>query len=423
MSKKALFFVFLLIIVMGIFGWIRTQHEASSREGKSVSLTCFDLAKVKIISIHGNDKSVEFKEETPLRWIASSAYGYEADLSKINQFLLKVRELKSSQRVTSNKERYEQLGLGQKKITLSLKDSAGTVLFAMDFGKTREASSERYYGDTGRYVRVLPGEDVYLLGENIPIETDSQNWLKKEILSLERKNLSEIHLLKTEPLLTIVNTSKDGEKFELKGWDSAKEKENTSAVEQVLGVFSSLSFANVFEPGDAKLSQLKFIPLITILTKDGLSYQFDGVDDKGQFFLKISVSVNKDPEIKPAEDTQTRAQTLNQNFSKWIYQLESWDALKFSKKHADMVEKLPGKEEAAPQTPQPPAEPAEPSANDANENPADEPPVQADAMKTINPGPEVTTPESAEEKAGYPSPSEESPDKTQSLTAPAEIST
>ncbi len=393
MSKKALWILSLLTVL--IFG--AAKFQSSKKQTPSLdaqALVSFDLGAVKSLTLSSKDKKIALKEASDGKWISLSSNGYEAQLSKVNALLLKVHDLKSNQKITSNPQNYTRLGLGDAdKISLLLQDKDGKTLAALQFGKNWETPQKNpMMGEAsgGRYVKADPGEAVYLISQEVNLILEQSEWLNTQFLKIEKKDIAEIQLLKTTPRLSIQNTAIQNTAAENKDRPQAPtfkllgiqpgEKAKDWVVEQVADFFSSTYFTGVFPATDSKLMKASFQPLMELKTKEGLLYHVLASELEKKFYLKLSVEApptarQKEAGQKDADPAlKEKASKLNASYSPWIYNLESWTAATLNKSYKDMIEEAPKPKTEAPKPGDPTKVPQQtPNPSEASKNQAPEP--------------------------------------------------
>ena len=124
---------------------------------------------------------------------------YRADPISIQDFLLKLSQIRLGDLVTNNTDyhgRFQLLTPPENKqdweverhgFAISLFRGDGTSILSFILGKNRT-------NGPGQYVRHRGSDKVFLIPEGIPIDIDANDWLKKDLLSLEPNQVQSIVL-------------------------------------------------------------------------------------------------------------------------------------------------------------------------------------------------------------------------------------
>ena len=128
----------ILVFVVSVYFAARPDTSGSAEFALSEQplLGTFAIEKVYEVEISSPEetvsvikKIVQEKERDVSRWFVKSAWNYEADRKRIDEFLDKLRGLKKGQPCGSNKELYDKFGLEEgKRSVVRLKDQSGSVM-------------------------------------------------------------------------------------------------------------------------------------------------------------------------------------------------------------------------------------------------------------------------------------------------------
>jgi len=334
LSKKALTFIIIVITILVAISFLKSNKLKSSDKKENSILINFNPAEIKEIKISNKKKEVFLRKVTSGSWVVDSLFKYPASLSKINAALLKIAMLSSSQLVTANKDNYEYLGLTEEKTRIAL-ISDKDVKLGIDIGQERKGNLKTG-GETGRYVKTLNKDEVYLVGEDISLESENKSWLKTRILNFKKKEIKKITLLQTKPKLVIElliseKTKPDDEpEFILKGINKG-DKEKQNEINRIISGLTELSLDNIYPQEHENMKKLKFIKLLQITMVNKAVYNFSAAEEKEKFYLKIEL--NNNALSKDNADIE-----LARRLSSWVYLLKYWDSAIFKKKYVDLVE-------------------------------------------------------------------------------------
>ena len=356
MTKKTLFL--LILAAAGLIAFAQYNNLKQSHLSRSVAekLLTFDLQAVNEAVIRNKGKEFRFIQASEGQWICPTANDYPAKASALNELILKLYDLESSQKLTSNKENYAAFGLDAAKSIIALKDKQGKDLCVLELGQPREPAKQKSAGDVCRYAKSGASDSVYLISLDLEIPEESSDWLQKVILNLPKKEILKISLLRTKPEVTLLKKEKEEEAFELKDLKSG-ETVKPWMINQLSGTFEGLAFSDVMTSKAADELKLAFSEAVQVTTTEGLLYRFNLAEQKEKAFIRLFAEViNMPAEADKAKALQEKAAKLNQDFSKWVYALDPYDAANFTKPYKEYIEEkkdekaapLPGQTEEAP---------------------------------------------------------------------------
>lgn len=338
MSKKALFI--LILAVAGLLAFAKYNALQQSDHSRSVAdkLLTFDLQAVNEAVIKNKDKEFRFIQASEGQWVCATSNDYPARASAVNELIFKLYDLESSQKLTSNKENYAAFGLDASKRAVVLKDKQGKNLCMLELGKPREADKQKSAGETCLYVKSGTSDSVYLVSTDLEIPEEASDWLQKVILNLPKKEIFSIALLKASPEVTLVKKEKEEEAFELKGL-KPEDKVKPWMLNQLSCAFEGLAFSDVLTLKAAEDLKLTFSEAVEVMTTDGLLYRLSMADQKEKFFMRLLVEIKNLPQdADKAKTLKEKSEKLNQEFSKWVYALDSYEAANFKKNYKDFIE-------------------------------------------------------------------------------------
>ena len=347
MSKKTLFL--LILVVAGLMAWVKYNEIRQGKSGHSISekLLSFDLQKVNEALIRNKGKEFRFIQGAEGTWTCPTSNDYAAKASSINELILKLSDLESSQKLTSNKDNFAAFGLNPSESVVTLKDNEGKELCVLELGKLRESGRQTRRGESCRYVKPGTRDAVYLASADLELPEEPSDWLQKVILNLPAKDISSIRFLKTDPEVILLKKEKEEEGFELrdlKPGDTLK----PWMLNQVSGAFEGLAFNDVMTSKAAEAMKLSFEDALEILAKDGLLYRLGLAQQEQKFFLKVSTEIKNPPaEADKVKNLKEKADKLNQNFSKWVYSLDSYETANLKKQYKDFIEEKKTEQPAA----------------------------------------------------------------------------
>jgi hypothetical protein len=305
--------------------------KANSLNGKSI-LPGFDASEVARIEIGGAKKLA--LAATDAGWTLESLYGYPADMKKIRENLLKLKDLKVGQSAPGRK-----IAAGTE---VSLKDAQGkqvasVVLGEQHFSKPRGQAAQFGGGGypDGRYVRF--GDAVVLVKDALDaFDGDPKKWCESRICSVPSADVKD------------VSYTKDGKTVKLSRKDSTwtleglgeKEELDTSKTYSLDSALSYLDFNGIADPKKPE-AEFGFATgsVYTVSLKNGQSYtaKVGGASGSDRYF-KVAAA------FSPVGTNATENATLekavkdfNAKTGKWTYLISSYSADSMSKSRKDLV--------------------------------------------------------------------------------------
>ena len=313
--------------------------KSSNLNGKPV-LPAFDVSEVAKVDVGGK----VILSASDSGWTLESLHGYPADVTKIRENLLKLKELTVGQTARGRK-----IESGTK---VDLKDAKGTVLASVTLGEqhmSKPRGQAAQFGGggypDGRYVKF--GDGVVLVKDALDaFDGDPKKWCESRICSVSSSDVKD------------VSYTKDGKTVKLSRKDSTwtleglgeKEELDTSKTYSLDSALSYLDFNGVADPKKPE-TEFGFATgsVYTVSLKNGQSYtaKVGGASGSDRYF-KVSAA------FSPVGTNATENATLekavkdfNAKTGKWTYMISSYSADSMSKSRSDLVKakEEPKKEE------------------------------------------------------------------------------
>ena len=321
--------------------------KTPSLVGKPV-LSSLDLSDVQKIEIGLSGGKKLIVESSDAGWGIKSLFGYPADITKIRENLLKLKDLKVGQVAAGKKLDAPSL--------VDLQNAAGKSLATLRLGgqHMRQPTGEmaQFGGGAapdGRYVSAAGADTVFLVKETLEaFDGDPKNWADTQIASVPSTDITAIEMAHGGQTTKIVK--KDG------AWTigglTEKEEFDTSKSYGVESALSSLNFNTVADPAltDAQLGMTTGA-VYTVTLKNGENYTAkigSPVTNSSDRTFKISggftpVGTNATENAALAK----KIETFNAKAGKWTYVISSYTAENMIKSRADFIKakEEPKKEE------------------------------------------------------------------------------
>lgn len=341
MNNKVLMIVAVVLMAISIFSYTRSTARAERFERGQKFLSQLNTDNIHEVEINkGEDKVVLRKSDD--KFLVVSKHNYPAKNESINRFLNDTLNIELEKTVGSGDSLAEELEItgGEKTLNIVLRNDAGKDMVQFTVGKASDDGR-------GNYVKRTDGEDqeIYLTSKGVYLSSDGDNFLDKEILDVAEGEISRIQGK------DFVIEEADGA-LKLQGVPSGKKE--SSDVSQVKGMLKGLSFDKVYLADDAVVSALKFTSPVRVDLKDHSGYLVSMSKSGEKHFLKIQgtydmsqlegITVNPDDteeQLKEKSALLNRRdaiQDFNNFHGSWVYELTEYQAKKFTKAKADLLE-------------------------------------------------------------------------------------
>ena len=340
MKTKKLIGLTAVAVILGAAAYMTNSGKkvkTPSSLGKPV-LPGLDLSKIQKIELKSKDGKTFKLESGDSGWKLSSLYDYPADITKIREHLLKLKDLKIGQDASAAKV--------EKSDLLDLQDESGKSIASLRLGAehTRKATGQmaQFGGGSfpdGRYVSPAGDAKAYLVKETLSAFTsDPANWADNKIVDISSSDVNGIALMKGADACIL---SKKDDSWTVAGL-KANEEFDSSGSYSLESALSSLTFNNLADPAmSADKSGFADGSVYKVTLKNGESYTASlgntaaGSADR---YLKISATFTPQGTNETVNATaRTKVDTFNKNASKWLYVIPSRKADSMIKTRSDLV--------------------------------------------------------------------------------------
>jgi hypothetical protein len=358
MKKAKLFGLVLAAVVLGLLAsWTgrSRQPQKPGQLGKPV-LPGLSINAIGRIEIAQQSKTVTLAN-TDEGWVVPSLYNYPADVARIRENLLALRDLKIG--AVQRGARIDSTNA----TLVDLQDERGKPLASIRLGDVRTRPNSQYGWDIpdGRSVAANANDTVYLVKESLSaFEPDAKSWVNTEVLNVQASDVARVVLSGPDGAATLDRSSGA---LTLTG---LAEGESCDA-SKVSGVASALGYLRFSDLADPALTDAQTGVAtghtFTVTTTDGTIYAARigaAAPDRSDRYLRIAVSAQpvSTNAAERASVTQQAAE-LNRSVSPWLFLISSWNADNMTRSRAYFI-----------QAPTPPPASPEPPPERAPEVPA-----------------------------------------------------
>lgn len=285
------------------------------------------LSDVKNIQIDSQEGKVELVNIDE-KWLVKSKDNYPATVSAVRQLLYGVAELEILEVKTSNELLLGEIGLAKgddDSIRVIFNESDGDPIADILFGKSSPGLSQ---DGNNWFVRQYKSPQAWLVNGDVNLHKTDHQWLNKNILLLEAENLKQVELNPETPDSVRVIKSEHANSFSIDNLGE-NEKVESFEIEQLVDSVSNLRFDNVRPRTDAAFSA--DIQAINVETTDGLIILILVTDAQEGWIVLQAIA------ISPDEDVNQKAETYNQLWTDWEYQLPKFKIEQLLNKKQDLL--------------------------------------------------------------------------------------
>ncbi len=334
--SKLLYLVILAGALLALATWTSKRHHAAPPSGIGRALLPqLDLETVARLEItHTGAPLIIARGDDG--WRVESLFGFPADVAKLRDNLLKIKELKIGDVARG-------MNIDTNATLVDIQSSAGKPLATLRLGKRYEhASSGGAYGGNagGRYLSVAGDPKVYLVKESLDdFDGDGKVWVDTQLLNVPSTDIQTIEL--AAPTGTVVTLSRATGALQLQGL-ATNEEFDASKAYGVESAFSYLSFSGVADPklDDAKMG-LTAPSTYRVRLKNGDLYTAQigqAVTNVTDRYLRLTAELAP-PGTNATQkvEFEKRKTDLDRKFSHWTYLVSAYTADNMTRTRADLV--------------------------------------------------------------------------------------
>lgn len=353
--------VVIVAAVLAVAAVLVYQQQEKSAGEKFQAKKLFD--KLNIDQVHEvgivtdtENFSVKKGDEA---WGLTARGGYPVDQERLNKLVIALATLEASDRMTQDPEKYEALGVTDQPETAQIKlmDSEGGELATVYLGKEREGKPVQPGGfapTEGQYLRINDDPWVYRINEQVSVTTSPSQWLQKEIVKVDEKNLQQVKVDSsvTTGSFTLARTGADP--FRLLNEVPSGMRESTAQIGAVTRALNNLTLTDVHPANSEKVAGLDFNTTYTAVQKNGLMYVVGLAQKNDIYYAKADARYEKafdystndertsdSVQAKTLELAETTMGNFNKKHQGWIYEIQGYQYNNLAKKLGDVIEPVP----------------------------------------------------------------------------------
>ena len=348
MSNKKL--IILGIITICMVAWAIVQANLSNRTRSTIETPAYliqglDPSNINTISLGTGDKEVALKRSGN-HFVVVNKDNYPAESADINNLISTCMDIKVEELFTDNPSNHEDLGVTEDKASSVIKffKQDSELLIGILLGKVKEQGR-------GTFVRVIPGNKVYVTLDRPWIKDQVMNYVNRDIVTVDRKDIESVTVSLSNETYKL-RTEDGGEGVRLDNLPTDK-KLKTNDAKNVFTALNNLRFEDVMRNPAAEAG-LVFNKKYICSLKDSTVYTINIAqkDDKTyitchtEFTDKTPVTkekgvVESEEELKKKEAkllAQEKAQNMSARHKNWIYEIAEHDAKNLTKQLSELFE-------------------------------------------------------------------------------------
>nr|VFK49679.1 MAG: protein of unknown function (DUF4340) [Candidatus Kentron sp. TC] len=389
MRKPGSFVVFALLTAVVVLAAVHVQREpgeAAVEKGLLFPELRERLDQVVQVRIGKGESMTELRRQGKDAWGVRDRGDYPADLARIHELLLGAAGLERLERKTSNPDRYARLGLADATekdagaMRIVIQDDKGASLADFRVGKHGAAKGRRARDEI--YVRMEADPVVWLVEGSLPYGSETMDWLRGELLTLEKARIREVRI--THPDGEEVVVEKGDRKavdYRLLGVPEGAEPKSAYTINSIASDMAKLRLQDVRGAGDIDLSAGEPGAKVLLTTFDGMRVAmetwrigedvfsrfdagFDAAlvepasegDESRAGKTEKTTAAGEDAERKEGKDEKVSSTTkpkprhdaksvekeaarLSERWRDWVYILPKYRLNNLSRRMSDLIEK------------------------------------------------------------------------------------
>ena len=338
---KPLSLISVILCGLGIALYFYEQGAEQGQENLSgqILLKQLDTKNLNKIQVRSSEGLLEL-HQSQQGW-QETGLDYPLSGEKIQEFLLELTDLRLGDLVTDNPERHalfqllsppdskEQWEDEKHAVALSLLHGDDSSLLEILLGKSREQGS-------GQYLRYADSDEVYLLPDTLDIDTDPNDWLNKELTSLDEKMIQKLKSQNSSDSDFTLSYDNQSNSWSMSDSPEAELKEDE--INDILKRLQELSFTKILtgELSDNSTGRTQLTNLEATLA-DGIIYALqigENENPEGNHVMSLRMSIQIEAD---SPDSRKEMERLNQKVGGRLFEIRSWEAKDLLKKKADLL--------------------------------------------------------------------------------------
>jgi hypothetical protein len=362
-TKHLLQLVFLAVILGALAWWSSARQHATPPTGLGQAvLPGLDLEKIGRIEISSGNASVALVRGNDC-WGVDKLFGFPADLSKVTENLLALKNLK-----IGDVQRGMRFGTNRV-VKANLQDASGHSLATLHLGGFfQRATSERmpWSYPEGRYIAVGDDPKICLVKETLSdLDTDPKAWVDARLLVIPVADIQTIEL--SSPTGQVATFSRETGTLQMQGL-ATNEEVDASRIYGVEYAFTHLNLAGVADPKLGDVQTGLATPSVfreRLKNGDVITARIGNAAPSGERYVRFVADVAlSGTNATQKADAEKHKSDYARKFDKWTYLLGPDATENLIHSRADLIKLKPvstSTNEPSAETAAPEIKPTEPA--------------------------------------------------------------
>lgn len=330
--------------------WATVQSHFSNKprveaERSTYLIQGLDPANIDSIVLGTGESEVTLKRNGR-RFVVTNKDNYPAESAEINNLIASCLEIKSNELFTDNPSNHKDLGVTEEDAGLVVRflKQGSELMVGVIVGNSKKQGQ-------GTFVRKIPGNKVYVTLERHLIKDNELNYVNREIVSVDRKNIESVTVSSSDEAYTL-KASGEGEEIILENHPSGKNLK-VGDCSNVFTAAGFLRFEDVMrEPAAGK--ELNFNRKFVCRLKDSTIYILEIAQRDDNTYIRCQsdftdkTPVTKEEGVLESEEelkkkeakliARDKAERFSSRHNNWIYKISDSDAGHLTKKLSGLLE-------------------------------------------------------------------------------------
>ncbi len=337
------------IITACMIAWAVVQSHISRRYRSKPNTPVYliqglDPTDIGSIILGTGEGAVALKREGG-HFVVTNKDNYPAVIKEINALITTCLDIRTTELYTDNPANHKDLGVTEEDAQYVVKflKPNSDLLAGVIVGKDKEEGR-------GSFVRMIPGDNVYLTLEHPWIGNQAMNYVDKKLISVTRNDIESVTVSSPDNAYTL-QAKKDGDGIVLDNLPTGK-KLKDGEVETVLTALTNLMFDDVKDKS-AGGKELAFEKKFVCRLKDSTVYTLNIAqkDDKTYIICDTEFTdntpiikekgVESEEELKKKESkllAADKAKEFSAKHNNWIYEISEYNAKNLVKELLELLE-------------------------------------------------------------------------------------
>ncbi len=347
MSKRNLVITAAVLVALALVSQWFGRSENNKQDAKIgspiLASSQVDAFNEVILQNSSGKTTIQKKEDS---WVLAEKNSFPANVEKLLELVEKLTVSNVGSLVTKDEKRLayfkvvywdDESASIENSGTQLLLNNQGQNIFSMMVGKKRQSKSGQ---PDGVYIRVGDDPFVYLIKENLVLETDPIEWIRSSLFKLDKKEVNSVILEVSGDRVKLERKEK-GENLELAG---LKEGQKTAEYEvsSLLSDLENFKIDNLVAKNEIREKDLSLKSVVTVSVFDSPDLRFNVLsrtlpqeaaaeaEEEEKYF--ISLLKSNDPEAQQKwGDIYNLGET-------WLFEMDDWKAKRWVKVRKDFIE-------------------------------------------------------------------------------------